>query len=125
MPTPETPTLLPCPFCGGEAEMNQAWSYWDVMCHSDLCGVRPVSDGYDTQSEAAAAWNARHVDPATLALARLGAATITSLEMAATPLPPNVEHRWMTAKATPGIRERVAELLQDTEARERLRVEGA
>jgi len=111
MPTPETPTLLPCPFCGGEAEMNQAWSYWDVMCHSDLCGVRPVSDGYDTQSEAAAAWNTRHLDPATLALARLGAAVLGS----------RIEQRkalFDAADTTPGILDRVADLL-DTEARER------
>jgi hypothetical protein len=114
-----TPELLPCPFCGGEAEMNQTWNYWDVMCHSDLCGVRPVSDGYDTQSEAAAVWNTRHLDPATLALARLGAACLSPTTDAVDQL---VEEE--IARSTPGIRERVAELLATTEARERREDEG-
>jgi hypothetical protein len=92
--------------------MNQTWSYWDVMCHSDLCGVRPVSDGYDTQSEAAAAWNARQLDPATLALARLGALWLHGGAR-------EYLHQLDAIDATPGIRERVAELLADTEARER------
>jgi len=119
----ETPKLLPCPFCGGEAEMNQTWSYWDVMCHSDLCGVRPVSDGYDTQSEAAAAWNTRHLDPATLALARLGAAHCEFVWGGDCSLQ-RVTDTFQEVRATPGIRERVAELLQDIEARERREDEG-
>jgi hypothetical protein len=117
MATPETPTLLPCPFCGGEAEMNQTWSSWDVMCHSDLCGVRPVSDGYDTQSEAAAAWNTRHLDPATLALARLGAAVFEDSDAMRYLPTDRVIAMLVSSRPTPGIRERVAELLETEDER--------
>lgn len=52
--------LLPCPFCGGEAEMLTAESMhggnlYGVMC--DCCACR--TDVYDTEAEAVAAWNTR------------------------------------------------------------------
>lgn len=53
-------TLLPCPFCGGEAELNHNYSddygdsYW-VSCN--FCGVATDSDW--SQKTAIAAWNRR------------------------------------------------------------------
>ena len=57
--TDET-TLLPCPFCGGEAEMLTAESMnggylFGIMCND----CRSRGDVYDTEAEAIAAWNAR------------------------------------------------------------------
>lgn len=64
--------LLPCPFCGCEAAFNSvkysaeavAYQHWDqdtfhgVNCIE--CGVSNTSiRGYDTQAEAAEAWNKR------------------------------------------------------------------
>jgi hypothetical protein len=112
MPTNETPTLLPCPFCGGEAEMvAYAGATWYVWCPSPPCEVSPDTLVRESADAAAAAWNTRHLDPATLALARLGAAVLGS----------RIEQRkalFDAADTTPGILDRVADLL-DTEARER------
>jgi hypothetical protein len=120
MTTPETPTLLPCPFCGTEAQMNRTWGYWHVMCRSDVCVVQRMSNGFDTETEAAAAWNTRHPDPATLALARLGATVVEGRDgIDLSRIHNEAYSRLIIAWHTPGIRERVAELLQDTEARER------
>ena len=52
--------LLPCPFCGGEAEILTAESMhggnlYGVMC--DCCAGR--ADVYDTEAEAIAAWTTR------------------------------------------------------------------
>lgn len=52
--------LLPCPFCGGEAETLTAESMhggnlYGVMCAN--CAGR--SDVYDIEAEAIAAWNSR------------------------------------------------------------------
>lgn len=58
--------LLPCPFCGGEAEEKDNW----VFCIS--CGV-----GYEEfdPKESKEAWNTRSpvLTPAQLALLRIGA----------------------------------------------------
>ncbi len=51
--------LKPCPFCGGEARYFPFWNenpadYW-VRCK--ICGCETAC--YDTQEDAAVAWNRR------------------------------------------------------------------
>ena len=65
-------TLLPCPFCGGEAQVmhmdldsiEEGWKVWGVWCVDDLNAEDYRNhghfiDNYATESEAIAAWNAR------------------------------------------------------------------
>lgn len=50
--------LLPCPFCGGDAEIESIPSFRNsnfVRCKICLSSIR----GYDTKDKAVAAWNRR------------------------------------------------------------------
>jgi hypothetical protein len=117
MPTNEP--LVPCSYCAPEepkVELRSSSGGYQATCA--WCGARGPM--LYPASKAAAAWNTRHIDPATLALARLGAVALQAhhgVEELALRL-------WDEAVATPGILDRVAELLQDTEARERREDEG-
>ena len=52
--------LLPCPFCGGEAEVNSERCGWRVKCSNLICDtVGPWLDD-STEAEARTAWNTRH-----------------------------------------------------------------
>lgn len=52
--------LLPCPFCGGEAEMLTAESMHGGYMFGIMCNdCRSRGDVYDTEAEAIAAWNSR------------------------------------------------------------------
>jgi hypothetical protein len=54
--------LLPCPFCGGEAILDDVSSFlgdakWSPACETEDCVMWNAK--YATQREAAAAWNTR------------------------------------------------------------------
>ena len=51
----ELPTLLPCPFCGAEAMMEEAVIGSIIYC--SWCGAK--MGGYASAEEAAEAWNRR------------------------------------------------------------------
>lgn len=56
-------TLLPCPFCGSEAEIHQTIERWIATCSSDqneLDGFTHTAQAYGaTKAEAIEAWNTR------------------------------------------------------------------
>ena len=54
-------TLLPCPFCGGEAEVRQHchFDYYSPQCKNWHCVAYGTDAVHDTPEEAAAAWNTR------------------------------------------------------------------
>ena len=59
MPEQDTDELLPCPFCGGEAEINHInhcyeW-FWEARCPDCGCGT----DGCDEEWRAKEMWNRR------------------------------------------------------------------
>lgn len=56
--------LLPCPFCGGEAETRTStWNdknyKWTVQCKTNLCMGEMGCAFYRTEAEAIEAWNTR------------------------------------------------------------------
>lgn len=52
--------LLPCPFCGGEAETLTAESMYGGYLFGIMCNdCRSRGDVYDNEAEAIAAWNSR------------------------------------------------------------------
>ncbi len=51
--------MLPCPFCGGKATVdNNGSDVWWVECCND-CEIRPESRGFRSPFEAIEAWNRR------------------------------------------------------------------
>ena len=62
--------LLPCPFCGGEAELHASYDMdtnevdgWFAWCNNEQCECKPETNEYFTEAEAIAAWNTRAETP--------------------------------------------------------------
>ena len=58
--------LLPCPFCGGEAELHPSYDMetdsvdgWFAWCNNKECECVPETREHFTEAEAIAAWNTR------------------------------------------------------------------
>ena len=55
--------LLPCPFCGGEAEIHPkrdgSKKGLSVECMNGRCDMAPHADSFPNTTEAIAAWNTR------------------------------------------------------------------
>lgn len=64
--------ILPCPFCGGSAHVNEQSGFVEIGCRNRQCPVVTDCDG-DTMEEAAGFWNTRDAAP-TKALANIIAA---------------------------------------------------
>ena len=55
-----TEKLKPCPFCGGEAVLDDDFFYTDEPAYIISCNkCYSSSDVYDTEHEAIEAWNRR------------------------------------------------------------------
>lgn len=51
--------VLPCPFCGGEAELKQLSGRWAVCCKTHCVGTKI----YGNKNKALTAWNTRQGPP--------------------------------------------------------------
>ena len=51
--------VLPCPFCGGEAELKQLSGRWAVCCKTHCVGTKI----HGNKAKALTAWNARQAPP--------------------------------------------------------------
>ena len=51
----EAIALLPCPFCGGKADLEE--EDWAATCYS--CGFSYSGEGFDSLEQLAAKWNRR------------------------------------------------------------------
>lgn len=51
--------VLPCPFCGGEAELKQLSGRWAVCCKTHCVGTKI----YGNKNKALTAWNTRQAPP--------------------------------------------------------------
>ena len=61
---PPVGELLPCPFCGGHADMQTRsgpYAGWYVSCHTEDCMGNPSNDGFSfvVEDYARTAWNTR------------------------------------------------------------------
>lgn len=53
-------TLLPCPFCGGEAFLrDNGGGLFYASCINVGCDVRPYTDSFGAKGRVVAAWNRR------------------------------------------------------------------
>lgn len=53
---------LPCPFCGGKAEIASERDLWQVRCTGGpKCATWPITNWRQDSSEVVAAWNRRYV----------------------------------------------------------------
>lgn len=52
--------LKPCPFCGGEAEVNMLLGNYCITCKYCMGAIAPAP--YQTKDEAIKAWNRRAND---------------------------------------------------------------
>lgn len=56
--------LLPCPFCGQVPEVLPLHNHgFFVECENDACPTKPETRGFDTEEQAAVAWNDRQPVP--------------------------------------------------------------
>lgn len=56
--------LLPCPFCGGDAEICKSSKFYIadtffIECGNIYCNIRPKTEWKETKLEAIKAWNER------------------------------------------------------------------
>lgn len=54
--------LLPCPFCGGEADIysyRRSGPWYRIRCSGDGCPINPMTYSRRTLEQAAADWNHR------------------------------------------------------------------
>jgi len=65
----EPTDLLPCPFCGGAASLNNDTDSpcWFVGCSNSACPIEPCHYA-DTEAEAIATWNRRTPTPVAMPL---------------------------------------------------------
>ncbi len=74
-----TDRLLPCPFCGNEAEMEETLSgTWAIYCAHPIRmgGCFGRMDGYIEKSDAIAAWNKRSPSDEAVAVEKVVEAAI-------------------------------------------------
>lgn len=56
---PQWASLLPCPFCGGEAELVSDGDGVYAGCKNEKCFIHPITLTYEIKRYAIKAWNRR------------------------------------------------------------------
>lgn len=56
---PQWASLLPCPFCGGDAELVADGDGVYAGCATKQCLIKPITDTYRIKRDAIRAWNRR------------------------------------------------------------------